>query len=249
MTSAQSSGSEGLPEGALSSLVLNVANGPEPKARCPALNGHFVCLVCGELVEARCRRLFCPYCGPVEALKLAAACAISEPERALTLTQVGDTWRERRERMKHLRDDLASAVGPFEWAWSVEPNPRGTGYHVHALQWGSYTPQRLLSERAVARGMGRVTWVNALDRRSASSIYLVKLAADAYGMKAATRAGEFERYLDVNGGRLMHTSRQFWRDGGVPLRCERPRRVAVQRAMERVHGRSICRHRWSEVSV
>ena len=190
----------------------------------------------------------CPVCGPVEAFKLASAIALGEPERLVTLTRVGDTWAERRARMKRLRHDLVQELGAVEWAWSVEPNPRGTGHHVHAVQWGDFLPQRRLSQMADRRGMGRVVDVRALDRHAGSSLYLVKMAADAYGLKQATSATDREAFIDANGGRLLHTSRGFWRDGQERIRGGRPRRVAVARAMERMHGCSECRHHWSSVS-
>jgi hypothetical protein len=153
----------------------------------------------------------------VNALRITAAIALSRPERLITLTQVGDSWSLVRSRMFRLRHDLAREIGGLQWVWSVEPNPRGTGHHVHAEQYGPFVPQRLLSRLADYRGMGRVVDVRRVRHRvDVTSRYLVKLAADAYGTKLAR--GDMEQlgeYLRANGGRQMvHASRGFWRDQG-----------------------------------
>jgi hypothetical protein len=208
-----------------------------------------VCLTCGTVVALACRRVRCGWCGRVLAMQLAGAMADALPERLVTLTQAGETWPTRRRRMYQVANEVRRVVGPFEWAWSVEPNPRGTGHHVHAVQHGAFVPVRQLSRIADYYGMGRVVDIRALERVDAATSYLVKLAGEAYGLKSALR-GQLEEYVEVNGGRqLLHTSRGFWRDQDGPIGGSRPRRVAVARATERRYPGARCierrPHEWS----
>jgi len=119
-----------------------------------------------------------------------------------------------------LRHHLEGVVGSVQWVWTVEPNPAGTGHHVHAEQRGAFVPVRQLSRLARREGMGQVVDIRRIRMGvDVSSRYLVKLAADAYGTKLAR--GDMEQlgaYLRANGGRQMvHASRGFWRgqDGRV----------------------------------
>lgn len=176
--------------------------------------GWWVCKEHGGWIAARCGANWCPWCGSVNALRVTAAIALAAPERLITLTQVGNDWGTVRSRMFRLRHRLVRELCELHWVWSVEPNPRGTGHHVHAEQYGPFVPQRLLSAIADRTGMGRVVDVRRVAHRvDVSSRYLVKLAADAYGTKLAR--GDMEQlatYLRANGGRqLVHASRGFWR--------------------------------------
>lgn len=177
--------------------------------------GWWYCKAHGEWLPARCGANWCPWCGPVNALRVTAAIALARPERLVGLSLVGERWPDVRRRMRKLRHRLVDELGELHWVWSVEPNPKGTGHHVHAEQYGPFIPQRLLSRWAAAEGMGRVVDVRRIRMRvDVSSRYLLKLAADAYGTKLAR--GDMEQlstYLRVNGGRqLVHASRGFWRD-------------------------------------
>jgi hypothetical protein len=115
--------------------------------------------------------------------------------------------------MKDLRYDLMGEGLDVDWCWHVEPNPAGTGHHVHAWQRGSFVPQARLSELADGCGMGRVVDVRRWrPRRGPSVAYGLKLAGIGYGLKLAESARELETYLSANGGRLVHNSRGYWRD-------------------------------------
>jgi len=114
--------------------------------------------------------------------------------------------------MKLLGHRLRKSVGPFEWCWHVEPNPKGTGHHVHAWQRGSYIPQRTLSALAAGEGMGRVCDVRRWRPSTRATMYGVKLAGVGYGLKLAEARESLELYLGCNGGRLVHASRGFWLD-------------------------------------
>lgn len=181
----------------------------------------------GVMVPARCGRNGCAYCLRSNAKRRAAAIAYAAPERALLLTQVGDDWQQVRDRMKKLRYRVAQEVGAFHWVWHVEPNPAGTGHHVHAWQHGSFVPQARLSALAGRSGMGEFARINRIRSQQGAAQYGLK--GLGYGLKAT--AGTDEQgltYLIENGSRLTHQSRSFFRSAqGEKL----PVRVAEKLAL------------------
>jgi hypothetical protein len=128
------------------------------------------------------------------------------------LTQVGNDFPTVRARMKRATYDLRGMGVELAWCWQVEPNPAGTGHHVHYWQRGSFVPQHLLSKVAVRRGMGRVATVQRWRPTQAATTYGVKLAGVRYGLKLAEESDTMSGYLAANGGRLVHASRGFWRN-------------------------------------
>jgi hypothetical protein len=149
---------------------------------------------------------------------LAGAIDLAGPERMCTFTQVGDDWQRVRGRMKKLTHDVRSLGLRVQWCWSVEPNPKGTGHHVHAWQWGDFVPQKVLAERADGVGMGRVTDIRRWRvRRGGGGGYGLKLAGVRYGLKEAAAESQRDEFLAANGGRPVHASRGFWRADGERL--------------------------------
>ena len=174
--------------------------------------------VTGQVAPARCKANSCPHCGAVNAMLVGGAIALAKPERFITLTQVGDDWQTRRNRLKALRHDIINAVGECDWAWHVEPNPAGTGHHVHAFQRGDFIPQAELSRLATRRGMGRVVDIRKFELPADQGAnYGVKMAGVTYGLKATEQEATMKAYLDANGGRLVHSSRGFWQVDGEPV--------------------------------
>lgn len=173
----------------------------------------------GNVVAARCGTLGCPDCVLPEARRRSLAIAYSRPQRAILLTQVGDTWPVVQGRVNRLRYDVLEATGgkPFEWVWHVEPNPEGTGHHVHAWQHGSFVPQALLSDLADGVGMGGVVFINRVRSAVGASHYGLK--GLGYGLKSVEE-GQAATYLAENGARLTHQSRGYFRgpSGTLPLR-------------------------------
>lgn len=170
------------------------------------------------------------------------------------LTLVGDTAELRRARMFRLAYDLRRELGgpsTWQWCWHVEPNPRGTGHHVHAVQWGAFVSQRRLSELADKNGLGFRVDIRRVRSVQDSAMYGVKLAALASAAYSVKGAGEdLETFLHANGGRMAHASRGFWRDGrsgGALPGIRVAKRVAGQR-IAGDEGRCEAtgeRHAWS----
>lgn len=186
----------------------------EAPDRCPnALDWQWRNLDTGEVRPDRCKRNGCAYCCSINAWRRAMAITYANPERYIVLTQVGPTWEQRRSRVKDVTRDLRHQLGKkLQWCWTVEPNPKGTGYHLNAYQYGDFIPQAELSRIATRRGMGEVTHIQRIRHSGRAAGYGLKLAgAPSYGLKEAEALETAERYLAANGGRLTHQTRGFWR--------------------------------------
>lgn len=154
---------------------------------------------------AGCSTWACPWCGPAKARRKAAIVEWAKPERFLTLTQAPADWQRLRQKVRKLRLRIAADGYRVEWAWVVERGSRTGMVHVHALEHGSYIPQRYLQER-----WGAIVHVRRVDDAGAAARYTTKHAAArvvSYTMKG-TRAALAE-HLDLNGGRGIHMSRGF----------------------------------------
>jgi hypothetical protein len=180
------------------------------ETRCPnALGWAFLNLSTGAVVPARCRRNSCEFCIQGNARRRARAIAFSQPERAILLTQVGDDWQTVRARANRFKYAVQQATGkPLEWVYSVEPNPAGTGHHLHAWQRGTFLSQRMLSDLADAAGMGAFVRINRVRSTAGAGQYGLK--GLGYGMKGVEATESRVAYLLANGRRLTHQSRGFF---------------------------------------
>lgn len=193
-------------------------NDPEPDEKptgegCPNTRGMmFVNDLTGVMIPARCRRNGCAYCIHGNARQRARAIAHSKPERALLLTQAGDSWQTARLRVKQLKFDLQKELGKsFEWVYHVEPNPSNDGqHHVHAWQRGAFIPQKTLSALADSAGFGPFARINKIRSVTDASTYGLK--GLGYGLKGVREAESRSAYLIANGKRLTHQSPGFFLD-------------------------------------
>ncbi len=195
---------------------LQLPDPDAPLTRCPRKDGwSLVNDATGVVIPARCKANLCPYCGPINARLVAGAIGLSRPDRALLLTQVGDDFQTVRNRMKQFVYRLRQEVEDVNLAWHVEPNPKGTGHHGHGWHYGRQKlPQARMSAIAAGLGMGEFVRVNKLRCDPAKPIgYGLKLAGVGYGLKATQAQETITTYLDANGGRMVHATRGYWRDG------------------------------------
>jgi hypothetical protein len=185
-------------------------------SRCPKKLGWvLVNDATGVKIPARCKANSCPYCGPINAHLVAGAIGIAAPQRAIRYSLVGDSWQERRNKLKKLRFLLRQAGYKTHEAYHVEPNPNGTGHHAHAWQYGDYLPQGKLQELSQQAGMG-IPYIEAMKKAKGPVDYGLK--GIDYGLKGIDADNGLQTYLVANGGRLVHASRGFWRDqNGNPL--------------------------------
>jgi hypothetical protein len=215
-----------LPIGHIVHPEQDQADEPERLTVCPntkSPNRGFKSVSSGRIVPMSCKSNACAFCGPRKAGSIARAIALAEPERAIRLSLVPSEWAPARRAVNRLLEYVREAGYSIEMAWHLEPNPKGTGAHAHCWQHGDFIPQRQLQELSHRAGLGipYIERVRSQTGRGAAVGYGLK--GMGYGMKAADQAA----YLDLNGGRLVHATRGFWRDGkgGSTLTLGAARRV------------------------
>jgi hypothetical protein len=130
---------------------------------------------------------------------------------------VPTSWTLARLKMTQVRERLADLGYRNEWAYSLEPNPSGEDLaHAHGVQHGpDKLPQELLQEICQAQGLG-IPWIARIKGGDKVTSYGVKAAGAAfYGVKSAKEAQDhqedYKRFLDLNGGRISHHTRGFYR--------------------------------------
>lgn len=193
----------------------------------------------GQLRPARCQRLSCPFCVHLEALARSAAIWLAKPRRAVRVSLVADEgdpdpWPTVRYRMNKLREHYGRLVGPLgEWAYHVEHNPRLTGFHAHAWQHGPQKVNMAALDECSARAGAGFCEVETVRSIGGAATYGLKavLGGSGYGMKGTDE--DPAEYLRINGGRLTHHSRGFFRsEAGARL----PVREAEDQALAKLHG-------------
>jgi hypothetical protein len=139
-----------------------------------------------------------------------------------------------RARLYRVRYDIRRIGVRWADCYHIERNPRGTGFHAHLFQHGDYIEQSLLQTLCERRGMG-FPYITAWRPTSIRAHGYALKEATGYGLKGAARSETLRDYLAMNGGRLVHASREFWRDAsaerGVP-----PRPLSGVAAARRVYA-------------
>ena len=148
-----------------------------------------------------CKSYKCPTCRAFkirERVKLMAwGASLDSMPRFITLTWLPDNWQRARAQVRDLCRRLRKNYH-VEWAWAIEQNPKATGYHAHAIQWGDFIPWQELLEK----WGGRHIWIEPIRGNAAK--YATKCAFVA-GYANKNMAG----HLEVNGGRAVHMTRGY----------------------------------------
>jgi len=197
----------------------------------------FLNLGTGETRPARCGRNLCSYCLARNARRRALAIALAQPDRELRLSLVADEgdpdpWQTARLRINRTREYLKRWGEPAGlWGFHVERNPGENGFHAHVVQHGSHKVNKDALDQAAFRAGAGLTRVRKVQHVDGLAEYGLKGAAiAAYGLKGALEGTE---YLRLNGGRLGHYSRGFFRNSeGATLAV----RVAETQAMRALYG-------------
>ena len=197
-----------------SSLALIRKSPVENQAlRCPRRRGWF--LVggdTGQVIPVKCKASFCGWCGPLRAREVAGAIGLAEPERLVRFSGLRASWAENQWRLEKVVSEVRQAGFVFEYCLHCEWNPKETGYHGHLYQVGAFVPQTFLQSCCLRHGFGFPDIRKFRRRGGAEVTYGLKLAGLDYGLKLSLRQEALERYLEVNGGRLSHQSRHFFRN-------------------------------------
>lgn len=195
--------------------------------KCPRRDGEV--LLSGRTGECRpdyCGANWCPFCCHVRAGLYARALGRADPAALVTLTQVGDTWPQTRARMTALQQTLRRRSAGLALAWVVES--ASAGRHVHAMVHGPVPDRASWSAFAQRAGMGRQVDVRVVRE--------TPLRVGQYLLKEMHR--DPLGHLDLNGGRLVHASRTYWRVDGRQVRGARAAIVASRRPSRR-DGRRV----------
>jgi hypothetical protein len=168
----------------------------------------------GEVIPARCGINGCPYCVRGNAHRRTLARIYARPTRELRISLVADPgdpdpWPTVRYRVNKTRENLIRfGMDPGEWSYDVETNPQETGYHAHLLQHGPKLDKDALDQASFRAGAG-LTRVRQIRNLDSAGSYGLK-GASTYGLKGARDSAD--EYLRINGGRLGHHSRGFFRN-------------------------------------
>jgi hypothetical protein len=149
-------------------------------------------------------------------------------------------------------------IEPGEWCFTIEQNPKETGFHAHCLQTGTYIPQVRLQEACERAGAG-IPYINGIKRTGVwTSRYGLKgFGADGYGLKTFRPSGDSTEALRINNGRVEHHTRAFYDVEGEVLKVRDMERLAITTLnadkpvaflgmrgvdVQRVIGDSVVRH-------
>lgn len=207
----------------------------ERPVSCPRSRGRVVVeLHSGQVFPDRCRASSCRYCLPLNARRRCLAITIAAPKRMIRLSLVGDEGesdpcRTALVRIKRTRQALKRmGYRPGEWCYTIEQNPKETGFHAHCLQTGSYLPQDAL-QAACERGGAGIPYINAIKREGVwTSRYGLKgFGADGYGLKTFRPDSDTAHALRINNGRLEHHTRGFYQYDGEILKVRDMERLAI----------------------
>jgi hypothetical protein len=188
----------------------------------------------GQVFPDRCRSSQCPYCLPLNARRRTLAITLAGPQRMIRLSLVagaGDDnpCRTALVRIKRIRQALRRmGREPGEWTYTIEKNPKGTGYHAHCLQVGPSIPQSDL-QIACERARAGIPYINSIKREGVwTSRYGLKgFGADGYGLKGYRATGNPAEALRINNGRLEHHTTGFYTFDGEVLEVRDMERAAI----------------------
>lgn len=222
--------------GGPSSLAYTDQTEPSPvPLRCPQATDRVVIeLISGDVYQDRCRRLLCAYCLPLNARRRCLAITYAAPTRMIRLSLAAGESDESpcttaRGRVGLIARNL-KRMGrpPGEWTWTIEQNPKDTGYHIHMLQRGPSIPQEELQEACARSGAG-IPWIKSIARQGIwTSRYGLKgFGAEGYGLKGFRANADPVEALRINNKRTEHHSTGFFAIDGTAIPVREFERLAI----------------------
>jgi hypothetical protein len=209
------------------------------RRHCSRFDGWIlVCTETGAVAAPSCGRIrSCAPCGARRAGRIADAFIDSVPQRMHLFTGASEPGTTRRALNRVI--DLIRTADPssrkLQLANVVEPNPRGTGHHVHALSHGGTLPCdsglcscdpvegpphavwlgglkwcSYLTPLAGRRGWGRVS-TGPLINLEGGVIYCLKRVRSVLFLPTETGDAVYASHLRANHGRLAGWTRRFLR--------------------------------------
>ena len=184
--------------------------------RCPNAYGHWPGRPDSKPRPKGCGRLGCGYCGPRRALSTANAIAMAAPHWAGVLTSWGKDLPVEPSELFALFARATSAVvaglrsaGAVEYCWVLELSSRRIP-NVHVLMWGDPLERSTFHSTALQAGM-RWGDVQPIRHVGVMARYVLKLPLSPLDLGLDGESC-MNLHLQLNGGRLVHSSRRFWRD-------------------------------------
>lgn len=211
-----------------------MVTGERPQS-CPRARDRVVVeLHSGQVFPDRCGSSQCLYCLPLNARRRTLAMTLAGPQRMIRLSLVGGAGdeapcRTALIRIKRIRQALKRMnIDPGEWTYTIERNPKETGFHAHCLQVGRSIDQDLLQAACKRAGAG-IPYINSIKRKGVwTSRYGLKgFGADGYGLKTFRASGKPAEALRINNGRLEHHTRGFYSLDGEVLKVRDMERAAI----------------------
>ena len=171
---------------------------------CPNAKICYVDHHTGEIINSiPCRRTSCVYCNRFKERAFNRKMKEVEPSGFITVTGLPSNFTDIKNGMKELRQYLRRDGLRLGLAWSAEPNPRGTGVHVHAWVNGDVPTTTQLRHRAQQVGMASNVKVEKFSGWYGSgAAYITKMTSHNQTSLAA--------YQEINGREFVH-SRSYWR--------------------------------------
>ena len=162
-----------------------------------------------------CETNYCPECGPRNVRLYEIGIHIVSPGLFITINDVAPNHDLGRVRMTAFRREVRRWGYWFEDAYSFERyvERSRTGLHAHLLGHGDLPSQEVLDHAAERAGFDPCTKGTRVDRQPVSHHGNV-----GYLLKSARNPSTRPAFLYDNGGRLLSTTRGFWKlpSGEVP---------------------------------
>lgn len=197
----------------------------ESPDHCPRCEGkpYVLDFVTGELRPQMCKAPGrCPYCAKVKRRKIFRAAGASDPDVLITLTLAGDDWPTIRYRVNQFIEILRRDGYKPQAVWKVEcnigyPHERDAAWHFHHVHvYGHGTwPKTEIALSAYAQRAGFGWRVNRRDL----AVAVEYAPRYVWGKKKVHEVHPVSHahHLAVNGGRLFHATRRFWRFEGKSM--------------------------------
>lgn len=162
-----------------------------------------------------CQANYCPECGPRNVTLCELGLHIVQPTVFVTINDVSTDHHLGRVRMTAFRRACNEWGAKFENAYSFERyTERGRqGLHVHLLGLRDLPSQETLDYAADKAGFDPLRKGTRVDRQE-----VIHHGNLGYLLKSAREPSTRATYLYDNGGRLLSTTRGFWKspDGQIP---------------------------------
>jgi hypothetical protein len=189
--------------------------------------------VTGEVYYPRCgQRRKCLYHVDREAQHIGLIVRDAEPSGFMTITGLPTEWKSIQKKLACLFRKLRRTTTGFSWCYYIEYNESKKMAHAHAFTHGPWMHNGTLSEYSQNIGLGHVDY-RTVQEGSFPYFYPTKLLRlDNYSSSKTARSG-INAYLDLNGGRIHHNSRDFFRDPQYKITRKEALKTSRLRQFER----------------